>query len=756
MGKKITAFIARESGEPGSIEKKNILSKILLLFMFFTIFLVFFGMSSGCWFLFRMSQTLPSLGQMQNIEQPLVSKLLSKNGTLIHEFSIERRFWVSIDKIPQDLQNAVIAIEDRRFYTHWGIDVKRIIGAILVNIVRGGYAQGASTLTQQLARNVYLTAESSLLRKLREALTATQLEACYTKREILELYLNQVYLGAGVYGVEAASEYYFNKHVQELDLNECSVLAGLIQLPEWYRPDKAANLSRITARRNAVLDAMKVMNCIDTKTAKEIKAVVIVSNPKKAVAAVGSYFVEMVRKYVADKYGDALLYNGGLTIHTTMDPVAQDSSERATAVLVASLQNRLNRIFVDSSSALSDLKIKRDFFLANFDSIYTLHEKVFSKYPDSLKLRKAQMAIVALDVKTGAVRTLIGGRNFNESKFNRALHARRQPGSSFKPFVYTVAMENGLTPASVILDQPITLMTPEGEWRPENHDKVFYGPISIRDALAKSVNLVAIQVLNKVGVQKVIECARKMGLKHQMNPVPSLAIGACEVTPIELASAYSIYANGGVRASAYSIEKIVDKTGRVLESHTISETEVLSPQTSYLMNSLLRSVVCCGTGASIPGLGFTRPAAGKTGTTNDYSDAWFIGYTPQIACAVWAGVDERRSLGRGVSGSNAAIPVWVSTMKALHKSLPIQDFERPAGIKSEQVCDESHMVALKSCPKKEVEFFLSDAALDTCDLHGNSKKRDGNMIKLFGGQSDKRGKKEDVGKGKKKTQPLMF
>ncbi|NLD99321.1 MAG: hypothetical protein GX640_05555, partial [Fibrobacter sp.] len=446
-----------------------------------------------------------------------------------------------------------------------------------------------------------------------------------------------------------------------------------------------------------------------------------------------------------------LLYHGGLSIYTTLDPVAQDSAERALEKQILSLQQRLNRIFLDSTRLDKTMKIPRERFLNEFDSIYTANEVAFTQYPDSIKLRKAQMAVVALDVQSGAIRTLIGGRNFNETKFNR-IYARRQPGSAFKPFVYTAAMEHDFTPASVVLDQPITLMTDQGEWRPENHERVFYGPITIRNALARSANLVAIQVLTKVGAQVVIDYARRMGLKQQMNPVPSLAIGACEVTPMEMASAYSIYANSGVRATPYYIEKVVDKTGRVLESHTPSEKEVLSPQTAYLMASLMRSVVCCGTGASIPASGFTRPAAGKTGTTDDYSDAWFVGYTPQISCAVWAGVDERRSLGRGVTGSVGAIPVWVKTMSALHKKLPVKDFERPAGIKTEAVCSESHLFATPACPKSENEFFYSETQLQSCDIHGSERKNQ-NMMKVFAAPQGDKSKKDD---SKKKKSGLMF
>jgi penicillin-binding protein 1A len=498
---------------------------------------------------------------------------------------------------------------------------------------------------------------------------------------------------------------------------------------------------------------MKMMRVIEKEDLQRAVAIPVKANIQIEKSGVGPYFVEMVRKYVADKYGDDLLYNGGLNIYTTLDPIAQDSAERALDEEVVSLQKRLNRIFLDSNNVDKKMKISREKFLQSFDSLYALHQEEYSKFPDSMKLRKAQMAAVAIDASTAAIRVLIGGRNFDESKFNRVLMARRQPGSSFKPFVYTAALENGFNPASVVLDQPITLMTDEGEWRPENYDRVFNGPISIRAALAKSVNLVAIQVLNKVGPAVVIDYARRMGLQNKMNPVPALAIGACEATPMELVNAYQIFANHGVMVTPYCIEKIVDKNGRVLEVHQPEEKEVLSAKTSFLMASLMRSVVCCGTGAAIPGLGFTRPAAGKTGTTNDYSDAWFIGFTPQVVCGVWAGVDERRSLGNGVTGSICAIPVWVKTMIQLHRKLPVRDFAVPEGIKTENVCKESHKIALASCPKADIEFFFAETELDTCDIHGSGGKKPANMIKLFSGQKSSTPKK--TADSKKKRQ-LMF
>jgi penicillin-binding protein 1A len=709
-----------------------------------------FGIAAGSWFVFRLSQNLPTISQMQNIQQPLSSKVLDKDGKIIFEFSIEHRIWVPIANIPMDLQNAVIATEDRRFYKHWGLDVRRIFGAAIIDVFRGGYAQGASTLTQQLARNVYLSAKSSMVRKIREALTAVQLESCYTKKEILELYLNQVYLGGGNYGVEAASEEYFGKHVTQLDLNECATIAGIIQTPERYRPDKKENMKRITARRNTVLRAMEDFGVVDKTAGRKLQAVQVPTRPVEESAKVGPYFVEMVRRYVADRYGDDELYNGGMTIYTTLDREGQAASETAAAKVLASMQHRLNRIFLDSTRAYRRYKIPRDTFLAHFDSLYALREDEYRKLPDSMALRQAQVAVVALDVKTGGIRTLIGGRNFEESKFNRVTMALRQPGSSFKPFVYTAALEHGYSPSSIVLDQPITLQTPTGEWRPENYDQSFNGPTTIRRALALSVNLVAIQVLMKVGPEVVVDYARRMGLAHELQPIPSLAIGSCEATPMEMVTAYEIFPNKGIAEKPYFIEKIVDKNGHVLDQHSPEEREVLSPQTSWLMCSMLQSVVCCGTASMIPSMGFDRPAGGKTGTTNKYSDAWFVGFTPQVVCCVWTGVDEQRSLGNGVTGSVVAVPIWVPTMIALHRNLPVEDFEMPSGIKKETICAKSSLIATRNCPETRTDYFLEDAVIDTCTVHLPGKKGKTGRKDLSGATS-----KSD-GKQVKKKKEIMF
>lgn len=703
--------VAPSSNAPNRRKQLRILLLVLL-------FLTGGIIGGGSFFVWRMYETLPTVDQLQNINPPLVSRVLGVDGSVIHEFSIERRFWMPLDKVPQDLINAVVAIEDRRFYSHWGVDVKRIFGAMAANLLRGQVAQGASTLTQQLARNVYLSSRQTLTRKIREALTAVQLESYYSKNEIMEFYLNQVYLGAGVYGVEAASQRYFSKSVSDLTLNECAVLAGTIQLPERYRPDKAENLQRITDRRNTVLRAMRRTGYIEKSVALATINDTIPNNPPKQTAALAPYFIEMVRRQVAAKYGDDELYNGGLTIHTTLDPVAQDSAEQAVKRHLATIQQGCNALFLDKSRAHRQIGITRERYLESFDSIYARHASEYKTLPDSVKLRIAQVSVIALDVKSGAIRALIGGRDFDESKFNRAIQARRQPGSAIKPLVYTAAIDTGgFTPASIILDQPITLMTPAGEWRPENYDREFYGPMMLRDALAKSVNMVAIQVLNQVGAETVINYARRMGLKQSMSPVPALAIGACEATPMEMTSAYAIFANRGIKTEPYAITRIYDSNNRLLEEFEPVHKQVLSAKTAFIMADMLTDVVRRGTAASIPGLGFSRPAGGKTGTTNDYSDAWFIGFTPQMACGVWVGIDERRSMGYGMTGTRAAIPIWVPTMQALHRSLEEAWFSPPEGVALTRICQSSHKLANQYCPAFSTQFLVSGSMSDSCDVH---------------------------------------
>jgi penicillin-binding protein 1A len=724
------------------------------LFAVIALFLFIFGVGGGAgvWFFIHMYNTLLSPDEIQTVKPSLVSKVYGRDGSVIHEFSIERRFWVPLTRIPENLQNAVVAIEDRRFYKHWGVDIQRIVGAAVVNVFRGEIAQGGSTITQQLARNLYLSFRQSMVRKIREAMTAVQMEKYYSKREILELYLNQVYLGSGVYGVEAAAQSYFSKTVSDLDLNECAVIAGLIQLPEHYRPDKPENRERLAGRRSAVARAMNAMGLITKPEMRALQQAMIPSNPPRMTAKIAPYFIEMIRDYVEKRYGEDMLYNGGLSVFSTLDPVAQAAAEDTQKIHLEWLQEKSNRIFLDYSQAFRKHHVTKDFYAAHFDSLYALNRAFWEALPDSQRLRVVQASVIAFDAAGGGITVLTGGRSFEESKFNRALQALRQPGSAFKPIVYTAAIDSNYTTVSEVLDQPVTLETPEGLWRPQNYDGEFLGPVTIRKAVKKSINLVPIQIIRDIGENTVIDLARKFGLKHQLSPVPSLAIGSCEVTPLEMVRAYGVFANNGNLVEPYYIEKIVDKNGRVLEEQHRQETPVISPQTAYIMTSLLRSVVTAGTAAGIAGMGFTRPAAGKTGTTNDFSDAWFIGYTPQVVCGVWVGGDEHRTIGYGVTGAVAAIPVWVKTMIVLHRNWKVEEFQQPSGIVTASICAKSNKLATPACPSTFEDVFISGKMPPSCDVHGAKSGGDSeNMMKLFGTQ--KRPKPEDKIKRKK---PLMF
>ena len=696
----------------------------------------------GIGFLRNVYETLPEPQELADIQPSLVSKVYASDGSLIHEFSIERRFWVPLCSVPENLVNAVIAIEDRRFHSHWGVDLRRNVSAMIGNIINKRYDQGASTITQQLARNVYFTQRKTLMRKVREILTAIQLEKYYTKDEIMELYLNKIYLGGGNYGMSAAARQYFSKTVSELDLNESAVLAGLIQLPEHYRPDRERNLERITVRRRSVLNGMVRAGFIERERADSINSTPIPNNPFVPVAARAPYFVEQVRRELERRYGANMLYNGGLSIFTTLDPQAQLQAEISVRDRLDTLQRAQNRFFIDNAKAFELIGVRRELMMSRFDSVYTAHAEFFNALPDSIRLRQMQASVIALDVETGAVRVMVGGRDFVQSRFNRATQAVRQPGSAFKPFIYAAAMTNGYTAASVVADRPITIVDElrGSTWRPENFDRNFLGDITIREALRRSSNLVAVQVIESVGPEKVVELARSMGLRRNIPPVPALALGTCEATNLELTLAYAAFANQGYRPTEYFIERVADRNGRVIFEHRPEARQVIDPALALLMTSLMQDVVVRGTGASIRSVHqFMRPAAGKTGTTNNYTDAWFIGYTPQIACGVWVGTDRNQSMGAGITGTRGAIPIWAPVMRALHRDLPEESFVYSGRLEVREVCSVSHELASIYCPNPYNEMFLHGITPSDCSVHRMTTRRDAsNALDFFGTQAPSR------------------
>ncbi|ERP31763.1 penicillin-binding protein 1A [Chitinivibrio alkaliphilus] len=708
------------------------------------LFFLVLGGASAWFFYTSVAETLPEPEQLSNISPSLVTSVYDSEGEVVHEFSIERRFWMPLDSFPEHLVQAVIAIEDARFYEHWGIDIRRIVGAAMANVVQRGYSQGASTLTQQLARNAFLTHDKRIMRKIREILTAIDLERYYIKDEILELYLNMVYMGAGVYGMEAASQQYFSKSVYDLSLHESALLAAAVQRPEAFRPDRDANHTRGFNRRNTVLAAMARNGFISEEDFHHYREQPIEATPAQRTSAQAPYFVEEVRRQVLRMFGEDRLYHQGLSIYTTLDTEAQAVAEEAVTAHLDTLQRIPNRLFITENRAWEMIGVSRDSLFDNFSQLYDEHRDTFEALHDSLKLRQLQTSVVTLDNSSGAVRVLIGGRDFSESRYNRAMQGGRQPGSAFKPFVYTAALKQGYTPATQIIDKPVTIETSEGEWRPVNFDRRFHGEVSLEYAVRRSLNLVVIEVLLDIGATDVISLARRMGISGHLPAVPALAIGAGNVSNLELTRAYSVFPNQGTLRQTYLIDSIVDNHGRVIFRNDLEEQEVLSPDVATVMTKMLEKVVSEGTAGAVRREGFRHPTAGKTGTSNNYSDAWFVGYTPRYTTGVWVGADQRRTMGRGITGSRGAIPIWTPLMQSLHDEASREEFPLTDEVVEHRVCEDTGELATSHCPRRYTTHFLRSNVPDRCTEHGVEQRRDtSNVIDYFGTPPDSRDRDEE-------------
>lgn len=648
------------------------------------------GSGVGVGILRWLQSDLPSPQALLEYEPPVATKVLDREGKEVYQFFVERRDPVELARIPDHLKQALVAVEDWRFWNHWGLDLRYLARASLANLLAGRIIQGGSTITQQLARNMFLTPERTLARKLKEALLAIQLERYYTKEEILELYLNQVYFGAGAYGVEAAAQTYFRRHVWELDLPQCALLAALPKAPTVYSPYQ--NPEACLARRNLFLKKLYERGYITEAEYRQAVDAPLGVAPKPQRRNEAPYFIEEVRRLLEAKYGSDFLYRSGVVIHTTLDLELQRAANRA-------LTEHLTRIEIER-----DLPFKK----VDYDTSSKAHP------PNYL-----QGALVALDVQTGAVRAMVGGRDFGQSQFNRATQARRQAGSAFKSFVWTAAVDNGFTPADMELDAPIILSIPGyGRYAPANYDKSFLGLISLREALAKSRNLVSVRLTNRLGPELLVKYAQQMGIRTPLLPVYSLALGSGEVSLLDMAAAYGCLANQGRRVVPYLVERVVDRSGRVLEEHRPMSQEVLSPQTAYVTLSMMRSVLDAGTATTIRKRGFNRPAAGKTGTTDHHTDCWFIGFTPELVCGVWVGYDEKRTVYRGATGGGVAAPIWADFMIEACQDLPVVDFPIPEGVVWRRVCAETGRLATPACPKtREDVFVLRPEPTQECEYH---------------------------------------
>jgi penicillin-binding protein 1A len=643
------------------------------------------------------SRDLPSTDALISVEPWTRTIVYDAHGQPLKAFYEEDRMIVSLDEVPRHLTNAFIAIEDRKFYRHWGLNVFAIARAVLEDITARRIVRGASTITQQLARNLFLTQEQTLTRKIKEAILAIRIERHYTKDEILSMYLNQIYFGEGAYGVASAASKYFGKNVSDLSLAESAMLAGIPRNPSAYSPRR--HFDRAKQRQAIVLQSMVDMDMITAQQAAEAKADTIMLAQAER-AEVGAYFTEYVRRILERKYGAAALYREGLRVYTTIDLSLQELAERAVEQNLRAMEKRLHYTPKDTTGAHLAAEASRTDYI--------------------------QGALVALDPFTGQVKAMVGGRDFLDSQWNRATQAPRQPGSAFKIFVYTAAIDNGMTPCDILMDDPIVMVNPDStEWRPENFDEEFRGPVPLREALARSINIPAIKVGDQIGQETVIRYARRMGIESDLQPYRSIALGTFEVNLLELTSAVGVLAASGIRTEPIAITRIETRDGRLLEENPPRRSEAISAQTAYIMTSLLQSVVNEGTAQSIRARGITRTLAGKTGTTDEYGDAWFIGYSPDLVAGVWVGFDERRRMGTKETGARVALPIWIDFMQGALEAVPDRPFPEPRGIVRREICPESGLLATSYCPDPKVEVFISGTEpLRFCNVHRSGASRD--------------------------------
>jgi penicillin-binding protein 1A len=660
--------------------KVRSLIKVVFLVIISTIF---FGMGMGVGLFKYFHSELPSIAKMELDPPNMVTRIFAADSTLLAELYTERRIPVPLVKIPPYLKMALLSVEDRKFYTHWGIDLWGILRAFYANWRYGRISQGGSTITQQLARELFLTREKTYSRKIREAILAWEIENTYTKDEILERYFNQIYFGSGAWGIEEAARTCFGKSVSQLDLAECAVLAGLPNAPNRNNP--LNNMKNALERRQWVLTCMVETGCIDQAIADSVNLQPIDINPRKHRTWTAPYFVEYVARQLRENFSEEDLYRRGLQVYTTLD---------------ASLQKAAEKYVEEQLQLIESGKLNK------FDH-WTRAEIIGEDSLNVAEVRNTdylQGALLAMEPKNGHIKAMVGGRNYWESKFNRVVQALRQPGSSFKPFVYTAAIDNGIPACQVVEDSPISIDQADGTiWRPSNYTGEFRGPVTIRTGLTLSINLVSIKTLMTVGAETVGAYARRMGIRTSIPAVESIAVGSADVYPIELISAYTVFPNLGVKVEPLAITEIRDSEGNLIRKYGLSREEVLSPQTAYIVLSMMRDVVDHGTGIGTRSRGFNNPAGGKTGTTNNYTDAWFVGYTADMVCGVWVGFDQpRRIINRG-TGSALALPIWTAFMKDAHAGLEPREFEKPtAGLTTRLVCKASGLLATSFCPIETV------------------------------------------------------
>ncbi len=748
------------------------------------------------------SKDLPQITTLKDYRPPTITCVYSDDGKKIGEFYNERRIVIPLSEIPDIFINAFIATEDSRFYTHKGVDLYSIIRAFTRNLEAGTIVQGGSTITQQVTKSFFLSPEKKYSRKIKEAILAYRLDKTFTKQEILFLYLNQIYLGHGAYGVEAASQNYFGKSAKDLTLAECATIAGLPQAPSKYSPFR--HPERAKQRQIYVLNRMVKENFITNIEATEAMNIVLDIQPRRNwYAEKVPCYTEHIRRYVENKYGTDLLYSGGLKIHTAVNIEMQKFARLEVETGLKAMDKRqgyrgplehlppeeieafskkieeeLEESPIVKDKILKGVVIKIDnkkdeaiIRMGNAQGILSVADMKWARKPDvdvgywevtiihpgevlktgdvilvkakNIKVEEedeneqdeapfkddisdlldqesiqetiwelaleqtpvSQAALLCIEAETGHVKVMIGGRDFTDSQFNRATQSRRQPGSAFKPIVYAAGLDKGYTPASVIIDSPVIYLDEERDftWKPNNYEREFHGPTLYRKALTKSMNIVTIKIMQEIGVDFIIDYARKLGINSPLSRDLSLSLGSSGVSLLELVSSYSVFPNLGYLVQPTFITKIEDRDGNILEESVPIKNQVIEMSTAYIMTSMLESVVQNGTGRRVRSL--NRPTAGKTGTTNKLNDAWFMGYTPRYTTGVWVGNDSKSSLGKGETGSRAASPIWLGFMQKALADKPVRVFQIPDGVVFAKIDADTGLLPIPESKKTLFECF---------------------------------------------------
>ena len=709
-----------QDAPPGELAGRKVVERFVFALLVLLSALV--GATAGLLLVYSID--LPQVEQLERYRPSSITELYDGQGRIIGSFSLQRRVVASYSDYPEVLRNALVSIEDKDFYKHSGINVWRIAGAAYRDIESGGKVQGASTLTMQLARNLFLSPDRSFHRKIEEALLAIQIERRFTKPQIFTLYANQIFLGHGVYGFEAASEYYFNKPARKLTIEEAALLAGLPKAPGYYSPINHPD--RCLKRRNLVINSMLEDGKITAQQANDARNQPIQLHLQHDPNSLAPYFVEDIRRYLENKYGSDQVHEGGLRVYTSLDMDLQRAANQAVLGGLAAYERRqgwkgrlenvlangvtlanydhpdwddepevngyVHALVTVTTAGSANIRFgSYSTTLTQADASWTqkkiqdilkpgdlVYVKVLSLSPTRVSLEQdsgAQGSLVCIDNATGEIRAMVGGRDFNESKFNRATQALRQVGSSFKPYVYTAAIDEGAKPDDVVVDAPVTFQTASGPYSPHNYDDKFEGSITLRRALAQSRNIPALKVADQVGIRTVIDYAHRFGITSNIPAYLPVALGSAEITLFEQTAAFSVFPNDGVRITPRYLTKVTDYEGRVLEEDFPDVKDVIGSRTARIMTSMLQGVIQHGT--AIAAASMKYPLGGKTGTTNDFTDAWFVGFSPSITTGVWIGFDEKKSLGNKESGARAALPIWMEFMKTALAGKDPGEFEPP-------------------------------------------------------------------------------